>query len=134
MRIIGHGIDLTSVERIQRLLRDFPERFLSRCFTSAEQAYAANRREAAVHYAARFSAKEATLKALGTGLRYGIQWTDIEVQNDGLGQPTLHLTGKAAEIAEKIGVTRWLVSLTHTAGMASASVIAVGDDAREPAA
>jgi holo-[acyl-carrier protein] synthase len=127
MRIIGHGIDLTSVERIQRLLVDHPDRFLLRCFTETERQYAANRREAATHYAARFSAKEATLKALGTGLRFGIEWTDIEVQNDGLGQPTLHLTGKAAEIAAKLGVTHWFLSLSHTAGLASASVIASGE-------
>ncbi len=127
MRIIGHGIDLTNVERITRLLSDHPDRFLLRCFTPTERAYAADRREAPAHYAARFSAKEATLKALGTGLRFGIQWTDIEVDNDGLGQPLLRLTGKAAEIADKLGVTRWFVSLTHTAGMASASVIAVAE-------
>lgn len=129
MRIIGHGIDLTSVERIARLLEDYPDRFLSRCFTPAERAYAADRREAPSHYAARFSAKEATLKALGTGLRFGIQWTDIEVDNDALGQPFLRLRGKAAEIADKLGINKWFISLTHTGGMASASVIAVADPA-----
>ena len=127
MRIIGHGIDLTSVDRIARLLQEHPERFLTRCFTEVERSYAANRREAPTHYAARFSAKEATLKALGTGLRFGIEWTDIEVQNDGLGQPILHVRGKAAEIAEKLGISQWLISLTHTAGLASASVIATGE-------
>ncbi|MGE3108861.1 MAG: holo-ACP synthase [Phycisphaerales bacterium] len=132
MRIIGHGIDLTSIDRIQRLLAEHPERFLSRCFTECEQAYAAERREAPAHYAARFSAKEAALKALGTGLRFGIQWTDIEVCNDGLGQPMLRLSGKAAEIARRLGINQWFVSLTHTAGMASASVIAVGDPTTTP--
>lgn len=127
MRIIGHGIDLTSVDRIARLLQEHPERFLTRCFTEVERSYAANRREAPAHYAARFSAKEATLKALGTGLRFGIEWTDIEVQNDGLGQPILFVRGKAAEIAEKLGISQWLISLTHTAGLASASVIATGE-------
>jgi len=131
MQIIGHGIDLTSVERIQKLLEDHGDRFLTRCFTADEQAYCHDRREAPLHYSARFSAKEAVLKALGTGLRFGIQWTDIEVQKDALGQPFLKLHGKAAEIAAKLGITRWLVSLTHTAGMAAASVIAVGTPPQE---
>lgn len=127
MHIVGHGIDLVSIERIGRLLSEHQERFLERCFTAHEQMYFSDVRNAPGHAAARFAAKEAVLKALGTGLTGGIQWTDIEVRRDAMGKPGILLRGKAAEVADSLGITGWHVSLTHADGFASASVIAVGE-------
>lgn len=126
MQIIGHGIDQISVARIDRLLAEHGERFLERCFTGQEQAYFRELRNAPSHAAARFAAKEAVLKALGTGLTDGIEWTDIEVTRDGKGKPGVRLSGRAALIATRLGITGWHLSMTHADGFASASAIAVG--------
>jgi len=127
MRIIGHGIDLADTARIRRLLDEHGGRFLDRCFTPAEQAYCNGRKLAHDHFAARFAAKEAVLKALGTGLTGGIEWTDVEITRDDLGPPRVALSGRAAEVAASMGVTSWSISLTHTAGMAAASALAIGE-------
>jgi holo-[acyl-carrier protein] synthase len=121
--IVGHGIDLVETERIARMLADHPERFLERCFTprEVEDSEGVRRFE---HLAARFAAKEAALKAIGTGWARGIGWTDVETVRHESGRPELRVHGKAAEIAAELGVTRWHVSLTHTAAFAAASVIA----------
>ncbi|MCH2144717.1 MAG: holo-ACP synthase [Phycisphaerales bacterium] len=129
MRILGHGIDLVGVERIDDLITRHQARFLDRCFTVREQAYCEKggiRR--AERYAARFAAKEAVLKALGRGLRSGLSWTDIEVVPDAWGRPDVGLQGVAAQLAEKTGIVEWHLSLTHVENYASASVIAVGSD------
>jgi holo-[acyl-carrier protein] synthase len=122
--IVGHGIDLVAVSRVQRLLDEHPDRFASRCFTPAEQAYCDGQaRRRAEHYAARFAAKEAAVKALGSGVRGGVQWTDVEVVREPTGRPTLVLAGRAAELAASAGVGRSWVSLSHTDGHAIASVV-----------
>jgi holo-[acyl-carrier protein] synthase len=127
MRVIGHGIDLTEVARVADLLDRHGGRFLARCFTPDEVAYSRRRpQRTAEHLAARFAAKEAVLKALGTGRRHGIAWTDIEVTRDPHGVPGVRLTGIAAEIARQAGITQWHLTLTHTQSMAAASAIAVG--------
>ncbi len=126
MRLIGHGIDLMEVERFTRSLEEHGERFLERVFTVRERQYAADSKRKNEHLAARFAAKEAVLKALGTGWSQGIAWTDVEVVLLPSGQPTVHLHGKAMEIADTMGVTGWSLSLTHTATMAAASAIATG--------
>jgi holo-[acyl-carrier protein] synthase len=126
MRIVGHGIDLVEIPRIRRMLADHGERFLERCFTGAEREYAEPARRREEHLAARFAAKEAVLKALGTGLDDGIAWTEIEVTRDGRGRPGIRLTGRAERLAREKGIDDWLVSLAHTASSAAASVIAVG--------
>lgn len=126
MRIIGHGIDLTPVDRIDRLLAEHGDRFLLRCFTPAEREYAQGRKKAAEHLAARFAAKEATLKALGTGWTGGIAWTDVEVVSTPSGAPILRLSGAAQRAAENLGITDWSLSLSHAGGVAAASVIATG--------
>ena len=125
MEIVGHGIDIVSVERIGRMLADHGERFLVRCFTAKEQAAGKGRVRAAEHFAARFAAKEAFLKALGMGLTGGLSWTDIEVVSLPTGQPTLALHGPAMLAARTRQVDRTYLSLSHTDGMAVASVIAV---------
>ena len=129
--ILGHGLDLTDTDRIAHLLDEHGERFLSRCFTADERAYGETHAKRRVEvYAARFAAKEAVLKALGTGLAGGIQWTDVEVVRDALGKPGVKLHGKAAQVADERGITSWSLSLTHVRGMAAASAIASGEAGR----
>jgi len=126
--VVAHGVDLTPVDRIARLLEAHGERFTRRVFTPSEIAFcAAAPRRPAERYAARFAAKEAALKALGTGLSHGIRWTDIAVERLPSGAPELHLAGRAAEIAAERRISRLLVSLSHAGGLAFASVIAVRD-------
>ena len=127
MSIIGHGIDLVEIDRIERMRVDHGPTFLDRCFTAGEQAYAESApRVRAERYAARFAAKEAILKAFGTGLREGIAWTDMDVVRNDLGAPSIVLSGEAAEFAATLGITSWMISISHTAELAMASVIAVG--------
>lgn len=127
MDTLGHGIDLVAVERIARMLDEHGDRFLSRCYTAREQHYAADSpRRHAERLAARFAAKEAVLKSLGTGWRDGIAWTDIEVVKGPAGQPGIQLHGRAEHIARQLGITRWLISLSHTESHATASAIALG--------
>lgn len=128
MRIAGHGIDIVEVARVGRMLHEHGERFLLRCFTAGEREAGAGSRREAEHLAARFAAKEAALKALGTGLTRGISWPEIEVVRDASGRPGLVLTGRAAEVAAELKITQWHVSLSHTETHAVASVIAVADD------
>lgn len=125
MRIIGHGVDIVSVARIARMVADHQDRFLERCFTPGERAYNAGSRRFHEHLAARFAAKEAAMKALGTGLADGITWHEFEVVREDSGQPVLRITGRAAEIAASRGIARWLVSLSHTDELAMASVLAM---------
>jgi holo-[acyl-carrier protein] synthase len=125
--VIGHGVDLVDVSRIEKSVREHGERFLARCFTKGERAYAAsNAKREYEHLAARFAAKEAVLKALGTGWSRGIAWTDVEVVRAPSGEPGVKLGGVAARIATERGMTRWLISLSHTDTHAIASVIACG--------
>jgi len=130
MPIVGHGIDLVETARLRRLAQDHGQHFLDRCFTPAEQAYcAANRKRYFEHLAGRFAAKEAVLKALGTGWRAGIAWTDVEVINSHGGQPQVRLTGQCARIAAERGIDRWLISISHVETHALASAIATTDRA-----
>ena len=128
MHLIGTGIDLVDVKRIEHMIDEHGQRFLDRCFTSAEQAYAdSGTRSRAERYAARFAAKEAVLKVLGTGWRDGIAWTDIEVVREPSGKPVLSVTGRCAELASELGIRQWHVSLSHTASQAFATAQATGD-------
>lgn len=129
MRIIAHGIDIVSIERIVALVTDHTERFLERCYTPDERSYQSGSRRYHEHLAARFAAKEAVMKALGTGLDDGIRWTDVEVVRSPRGEPGLRLTGRAAQIAANRGIRRWLISLSHTSDLAFASVLGLDDEA-----
>jgi holo-[acyl-carrier protein] synthase len=123
--VLGHGIDIVDVSRIAGLVERHGQRFLDRCFTRYEQSHCATQpRRFHERLAGRFAAKEAALKALGTGLRHGIEWTDIELTSDPAGAPVLRLTGVAAGIAARRGIIRWSVSISHTSSAAIASVIA----------
>jgi len=124
MPIIGTGVDIVETSRIADLLGNHPERFLDRCFTQTEQADSQSPKRQLEHLAARFAAKEAALKALGTGWAQGVGWTDIEVVKDPSGKPSLNITGKASEIADGLGVSKWHLSLTHISTHAVATVIA----------
>ena len=125
--ILGLGMDLCEVDRIQRLLERDRARFVRRVFLDAEIAYCDARRRPALHYAARFAAKEAFLKALGRGWRLG--WTQVEVLRSASGKPDLALKGKAAEVTAGRGVRRIHLTLTHTAHTAAAVVVLEGDPA-----
>ena len=123
MSIIGIGSDIVKVNRIERLVQRYDQRFLQRVFTSAEIAYASGKARPALHLAARFAAKEAFVKALGSGLRDGLNWCDIEVVNNELGQPQLKLYNYAHQACqEKCNATTWL-SLAHEQEFALAFVV-----------
>jgi holo-[acyl-carrier protein] synthase len=124
MRIIGHGIDITEVARIGRMLDEYGDRFLERCFTQDERAYAVARKRRDEHLAGRIAAKEAVLKALGTGWDQGIAWTDVEVVLLPTGQPTVRLAGRALDAARELGIADWSLSISHTETHAVASAIA----------
>lgn len=124
--VVGHGIDLVDVARIERMLADHGQRFLDRVFTpeevSAADAVAARRAE---RLAARFAAKEAALKAIGTGLRSRMCWTDVSVVTLPSGAPSLRVEGEVAAVAAAQGIDGWRVSLSHAGGFAIASVLAL---------
>jgi len=124
--IAGIGVDACEVDRIRRVLAaPHGARFRARVFTDAEQAYCESRGRGRVEsYAARFAAKEAVMKALGTGWGDGVGWRDVEVIADPAGRPGLSLHGQAAVVARRLGMARWFVSLTHTRVAATAWVIA----------
>jgi holo-[acyl-carrier protein] synthase len=121
--IVGTGIDIAEVPRIAASIERFGDRFLQRIFTEGEIRYCDAKANKAERYAARFAAKEAAMKALGTGWNYGVRWRDIEVSRKPGGRPTLLFHGKAAEFAAKLKATNVALSLTHTAEEAIAQVI-----------
>jgi holo-[acyl-carrier protein] synthase len=121
--IVGSGIDLAEIGRLQKSIERYGSRFLDRIYTAAEQAYCQRKRNSAESFAARFAAKEAGAKALGTGISQGVGWLEIEVARERSGKPTIQLHGRAAQIAARLGVVRIALSITHTADLAMASVI-----------
>ena len=125
MNIIAHGIDMVDCRRIQQSIDQHGQRFLNRVFTEFELGYCLGRKREIEHLAGRFAAKEAVLKVLGTGWRDGIAWTDIEVRNETSGQPTIHLSGKCEEVAQQLGLSKILISISHIETHAIASAIGV---------
>jgi holo-[acyl-carrier protein] synthase len=121
--IVGTGIDLVEIDRIHRAIERYGPRFLNRVYTPAEQAYCLRKRNAAESFAARFAAKEAGAKALGTGISFGVSWLEFEVVRELSGRPTLRFHGRAAQIAVHLRVSRAALSLTHTGSLAQASVV-----------
>src|SRR4030095_2655236 len=111
--VVGVGIDVIQNERIRQSLEKFGTRFLNRIYTEIEAGYCNNCADPGIHFAARFAAKEAAFKALGTGWAGGVKWKDIEVQRLASGKPQLHLYGEALAHATSLGATRFHVSLTH---------------------
>jgi holo-[acyl-carrier protein] synthase len=121
--IVGTGVDLAEVHRIRASIERYGARFTERVYTPAEIAYVERKANKYERYAARFAAKEAGMKAIGTGWKCGVTWRDFEVTNLPSGQPTLLLHGVAAGFAAKLGVKHIALSLTHTAQLGMAHVI-----------
>ncbi|MBC8017027.1 MAG: holo-[acyl-carrier-protein] synthase [Verrucomicrobia bacterium] len=121
--ISGIGTDIVAIERFQRFVDHNNIALLQRLFTERERTLCSARKNSASCYAARFAAKEAFLKALGTGLRDGISWQDLEVTHTDLGKPELLLTGRAREIFATQGVSNAFLSLSHDGGNAIAMVV-----------
>lgn len=132
MIIRGIGIDLVQIPRMRRVVERWQERFLERVFTAAELAYCRSRRDPIPHLAARFAAKEAALKALGTGLRLGVNWRELEVRRERGQAPTLVLSGRSRVIGEARGGRRVLLTLTHDGDYACAQAMLVDDEPAAP--
>jgi holo-[acyl-carrier protein] synthase len=121
--IVGTGVDLAEVPRIKASIERYGEKFIRRIYTPAEIAYVERKANKFERYAARFAAKEAGMKAIGTGWRRGVTWQDFEVANLPSGKPTLLLHGVAARFGEKLGVRNISLSITHTSELGMAHVI-----------
>ena len=121
--IVGTGVDLAEVPRIRASIERYGTRFTGRIYTPAEIAYVERKANRYERYAARFAAKEAGMKAIGTGWKRGVRWKDFEVINLPSGRPTLRLHGVAAEAANRLGVTAIQLSITHTSELGMAHVI-----------
>lgn len=120
--LVGTGIDAVEIERVARSIERYGDHFLRRIFTADEIAYCRRKRNCAESFAARFAAKEAGAKALGTGIQQGVTWTEIEVRRAPGQRPTLHFSGRALRRAQQLGVRQVSLSLTHSQALALASV------------
>jgi holo-[acyl-carrier protein] synthase len=129
MNVKGIGIDLAVITRMRQVVGRWDERFLRRVFTDEEIAYCRRRRDPIPHFAARFAAKEATLKALGTGLSMGVKWQELEVRRERGAAPTMVLSGRCRAIALAKGADRVLLSLTHDGDYALAQAMLIADGA-----
>jgi holo-[acyl-carrier protein] synthase len=129
MRIVGLGLDATEVPRIAAMLDEYGDRFRQRVYTPGEIAYCERKekRGAAASYAARFAAKEAGMKAIGTGKSHGVLWRDVEVVRGQFGAPQLVFHGAAKQFFDRLGATKGLISITHTAQLAIVHVMLVAE-------
>jgi len=126
--IIGIGTDITECLRIARMIERHGELFVSRVYTPEEIRYCQSRAQATQHFTGRWAAKEAILKALGTGWRRGISWRDIEVRNEPGGKPIVAVRGGAKDVVEQLGITKILLSISHCRAYATAYAMAVGKE------
>lgn len=126
MAIVGIGTDIIECVRIAKMIERHGEIFINRVYTQNEILYCSTRKAATQHYAGRWAAKEAVLKALGTGWANGIKWTDIEVRNEPGGRPKILLSGIAAETAKELGIREVLISISHCRSHATAYALAAG--------
>jgi holo-[acyl-carrier protein] synthase len=124
--IVGLGVDIAEVGRVKAAIERYGETFLRRLYTSAEREYCERFKNKYERYAGRFAAKEAAMKALGTGWSRGVRWVDVEVVREKGGRPTIRLAGEAGNVAERMGVKNIALSITHTAEQAFAQVIFEG--------
>jgi holo-[acyl-carrier protein] synthase len=124
--LIGTGVDLIEIERIAHSIERYGERFLHRVYTPEEIAYCTRKRAHAESFAARFAAKEAGAKALGTGISRGVTWNEFQVTRQPGGRPVLELAGRAKRLAEQLGVKNIALSLTHSRDLAMATVMMEG--------
>ncbi len=123
MSILGIGIDLVRISRLEKMTKRWGNRFLDRVFTPSERAYCLQHKRPHIHFSARFAVKEAAMKALGTGLRDGIRWKEIETRNALNGKPEVSITGKTRRLADTQNVSRIFASMTHDHDYAIAQVI-----------
>jgi holo-[acyl-carrier protein] synthase len=128
MNVLGLGTDIIECLRIAKMIEKHGELFLQRVYTEHEIGYCSSRKAANQHYAGRWAAKEAVLKAMGTGWSRGIRWRDIEVKVELGGKPHVHIHGTAKEICSELGITDMLISISHCRSHATATAIAVGED------
>jgi holo-[acyl-carrier protein] synthase len=128
MRIIGVGTDIVECLRIAQMIQRHADLFLNRVFTAKEIEYCSSRKAATQHFAGRWAAKEAVLKALGTGWSKGISWRDIEIRNDSAGRPTIALGGSARENCERLGIVEMHISISHCRMFATAYAVACGKE------
>lgn len=127
MNVIGHGIDLVEVAELRRWIEDPRDPLIPRCFVQIELDAIEDGGDRMERLAGRFAAKEAVLKALGTGFGAGVAFTDVIIHRTPGGAPEVQLVGGAAKAAAALGVTAWRLSITHTGGLAMASVLALGE-------
>ena len=127
MNVIGIGTDIVECSRIESMIEKHDDLFLRRVYTQWEIEYCGKRKSSVQHYAGRWAAKEAILKAIGTGWAKGIHWTDLEIRNELGGQPFVQLAGEAQKICEQKGISQILISLSHCRRFATAFATAVGD-------
>lgn len=120
--LVGTGIDVVEIERIKNSIERYGERFLNRIFTEREVSYCQRKRNSAESFAARFAAKEAAAKALGTGIQQGVTWKEMEVRRSPGQRPTLHFSGRAQQMAQRLGVRQISLSVTHSTAVAMATV------------
>lgn len=125
--IFGIGIDLVKIDRIKRAVEKWHEHFVDRVFTKKEQEYSFRQSSPYQHLSVRLAAKEAILKAIGTGWSGGIKWTDIEITNDGQGRPIAAVYGKVRDLMELNGVKEIMISLSHDTEYAIAQAILIGE-------
>src|SRR4029078_7632572 len=131
MAILGTGIDIIECLRIAQMIERHGELFITRVYTDHEIEYCSARKADTQHFAGRWAAKEAVLKALGTGWRKGISWRDVEIRNEPGGNPTVALRGGARDVVEELGITQMLVSISHCRSHATAYALAQGPDKKD---
>jgi len=126
--VIGIGTDITECLRIAQMIERHGELFVNRVYTAEEIKYCQGRKQSTQHFTGRWAAKEAILKAIGTGWRKGITWRDVEVLNEASGKPIATLRGGAKDVAERLGITKLLISISHCRSHATAYAIATGEE------
>jgi len=132
MNVLGIGTDIVECLRIAQMIERHGELFITRVYTTWEIEYCQSRKQATQHFAGRWAAKEAILKALGTGWRRGISWRDVEVRNVPGGRPVVAMRGGAQEVVEQAGISQMLISISHCRSHATAYALALGRNEIEP--
>ena len=127
MSVFGIGIDVVEIDRIERMLDDYGQRFAEKVFTEGERSYCGSGTRPALHFAARFAAKEAVAKAFGTGIGSQLEWLDMDIQRNEAGAPKLVLSGAGRDFAEANKIGEIMISLTHARDYAAANAVALMD-------
>jgi holo-[acyl-carrier protein] synthase len=131
MNVLGIGTDIVECLRVAQMIERHGELFIARVYTPHEIEFCSARKAATQHYAGRWAAKEAVLKAMGTGWSQGITWRDIEIRSKAGGQPTIALAGGAREACERLGIAQMLITISHCRTHATAFAVALGKDTPE---